>query len=241
MKVFVFQNKEELGEALGKEFVDLVKRNPEAVLGLATGSSPLETYEAMAKAYREEGVSFTKISSFNLDEYLSCPLQDQTYRYFMEENLFSRIDIAKENAHFPSVKELGDYDEEIEEAGGVDFQLLGIGRNGHIGFNEPNTPFDSKTHIVDLTESTREANARFFHNDINLVPTQAVTMGIGTIKKSRRIALIANGVDKAEAIAMLYKGEENPLFPATALVHHPAFELYVTADVDEAAKKLMKK
>ncbi len=241
MKVFVFQNKEELGKALGKEFALLVKNNPKAILGLATGSSPLETYNAMVEAYQAEGVSFAKISSFNLDEYLSCPLKDQTYRYFMEENLFSRIDIDRENTHFPSVKELGDYDEEIEEAGGVDFQLLGIGRNGHIGFNEPNTPFDSKTHIVDLTESTREANARFFHDDINLVPTQAVTMGIGTIKKSRRIALIANGVDKAEAIAMLYREEENPLFPATALVHHPAFELYVTVDVDEAAKKLLKK
>lgn len=239
MKVFVFQNKEELGKALGKEFATLVKQNPKAILGLATGSSPLETYHAIAKIHQEEGVSFAGVSSFNLDEYLSCPLKDQTYRYFMEENLFSHIDIDRENTHFPSVKELGDYDEEIEAAGGVDFQLLGIGRNGHIGFNEPNTPFDSKTHIVDLTESTREANARFFHNDMNLVPTQAVTMGISTIKKSRRIALIANGTDKAEAIAMLYKGEENPLFPATALIHHPAFELYITADVDEAAKKLM--
>ena len=221
MKIFIFESKEELGKALGHEFTELVKENPHAILGLATGSSPLETYQAIAEEAKEEGISFAEVQSFNLDEYLSCPLEDQTYRYFMNENLFSKIDIQAKNTHFPSVSELGGYDKEIEEAGGVDFQLLGIGRNGHIGFNEPGTDFHSLTHVVDLTDSTREANARFFHNDKNLVPTQAVTMGIGTIKKSRRIALIANGVDKAEAIAKLYREEEDPSFPATALVHHP--------------------
>ncbi|MCI5452325.1 MAG: glucosamine-6-phosphate deaminase [Mollicutes bacterium] len=240
MKIFIFESKEELGKALGHEFTELVKENPHAILGLATGSSPLETYQAIAEEAKEEGISFAEVQSFNLDEYLSCPLEDQTYRYFMNENLFSKIDIQAKNTHFPSVSELGGYDKEIEEAGGVDFQLLGIGRNGHIGFNEPGTDFHSLTHVVDLTDSTREANARFFHNDKNLVPTQAVTMGIGTIKKSRRIALIANGVDKAEAIAKLYREEEDPSFPATALVHHPHFEVYVTAEVDEAAQALLK-
>lgn len=240
MKIFIFESKEELGKALGHEFTELVKENPHAILGLATGSSPLETYQAIAEETKEEGISFAEVQSFNLDEYLSCPLEDQTYRYFMNENLFSKIDIQAKNTHFPSVSELGGYDKEIEEAGGVDFQLLGIGRNGHIGFNEPGTDFHSLTHVVDLTDSTREANARFFHNDKNLVPTQAVTMGIGTIKKSRRIALIANGVDKAEAIAKLYREEEDPSFPATALVHHPNFEVYVTAEVDEAAQALLK-
>lgn len=240
MKIFIFESKEELGKALGHEFTELVKENPHAILGLATGSSPLETYQVIAEEAKEEGISFAEVQSFNLDEYLSCPLEDQTYRYFMNENLFSKIDIQAKNTHFPSVSELGGYDKEIEEAGGVDFQLLGIGRNGHIGFNEPGTDFHSLTHVVDLTDSTREANARFFHNDKNLVPTQAVTMGIGTIKKSRRIALIANGVDKAEAIAKLYREEEDPSFPATALVHHPHFEVYVTAEVDEAAQALLK-
>ena len=240
MKIFIFESKEELGKALGHEFMELVKENPHAILGLATGSSPLETYQAIAEEAKAEGVSFKDVRSFNLDEYLSCPLEDQTYRYFMNENLFSKIDIQARNTHFPSVSELGGYDKEIEEAGGVDFQLLGIGRNGHIGFNEPGADFHSLTHVVDLTDSTREANARFFHNDKNLVPTQAVTMGIGTIKKSRRIALIANGVDKAEAIAKLYREEEDPSFPATALVHHPHFEVYVTAEVDEAAQALLK-
>ena len=240
MKIFIFESKEELGKALGHEFTELVKENPHAILGLATGSSPLETYQAIAEEAKEEGISFAEVQSFNLDEYLSCPLEDQTYRYFMNENLFSKIDIQAKNTHFPSVSELGGYDKEIEEAGGVDFQLLGIGRNGHIGFNEPGTDFHSLTHVVDLTDSTREANARFFHNDKNLVPTQAVTMGIGTIKKSRRIALIANGVDKAEAIAKLYREEEYPCFPAAALVHHTHVEVYVTAEVDEAAQALLK-
>ena len=240
MKIFIFESKEELGKALGHEFTELVKENPHAILGLATGSSPLETYQAIAEEAKAEGISFAEVQSFNLDEYLSCPLEDQTYRYFMNENLFSKIDIQAKNTHFPSVSELGGYDKEIEDAGGVDFQLLGIGRNGHIGFNEPGTDFHSLTHVVDLTDSTRKANARFFHNDKNLVPTQAVTMGIGTIKKSRRIALIANGIDKAEAIAKLYREEEDPAFPATALVHHPHFEVYVTAEVDEAAQALLK-
>lgn len=240
MKIFIFESKEELGKALGHEFTELVKENPHAILGLATGSSPLETYQAIAEEAKAEGISFAEVQSFNLDEYLSCPLEDQTYRYFMNENLFSKIDIQTKNTHFPSVSELGGYDKEIEEAGGVDFQLLGIGRNGHIGFNEPGTDFHSLTHVVDLTDSTREANARFFHNDKNLVPTQAVTTGIGTIKKSRRIALIANGIDKAEAIAKLYREEEDLSFPATALVHHPHFEVYVTAEVDEAAQALLK-
>lgn len=240
MKIFIFESKEELGKALGHEFTELVKENPHAILGLATGSSPLETYQAIAEEAKAEGISFAEVQSFNLDEYLSCPLEDQTYRYFMNENLFSKIDIQAKNTHFPSVSELGGYDKEIEDAGGVDFQLLGIGRNGHIGFNEPGTDFNSLTHVVGLTDSTREANARFFHNDKNLVPTQAVTMGIGTIKKSRRIALIANGIDKAEAIAKLYREEEDPAFPATALVHHPHFEVYVTAEVDEAAQALLK-
>ena len=239
MNIIVSKNKEELAEKAALTVKELVSKNPKAILGLATGSSPLELYAHLA-SYCREGLSFSEVKSFNLDEYLSCPLEDQTYRYFMNENLFSKIDIQAKNTHFPSVSELGGYDKEIEEAGGVDFQLLGIGRNGHIGFNEPGTDFHSLTHVVDLTDSTREANARFFHNDKNLVPTQAVTMGIGTIKKSRRIALIANGVDKAEAIAKLYREEEDPSFPATALVHHPHFEVYVTAEVDEAAQALLK-
>ena len=164
MIIKIFKDSKELGIALGKEFVDAVEANPSIILGLATGSSPLGTYASIIESSKERGVSFSKVKTFNLDEYLACPLEDQTYRAFMKENLFSHIDILEENTHFPNATGLSDYDKEIEKAGGVDFQLLGIGRNGHIGFNEPGTPADSLTHVVDLTESTRVANARFFRD-----------------------------------------------------------------------------
>ena len=239
MIIKIFKDSKELGIALGKEFVDAVEANPSIILGLATGSSPLGTYASIIESSKERGVSFSKVKTFNLDEYLACPLEDQTYRAFMKENLFSHIDILEENTHFPNATGLSDYDKEIEEAGGVDFQLLGIGRNGHIGFNEPGTPADSLTHVVDLTESTRVANARFFRDDLSLVPTQAVTMGIGTIVKSRHIALIANTLDKAEPIAKLLQGKKDLDCPVTALIDHPHFEVYLTEEVDEAVQKLL--
>ena len=239
MIIKIFKDSKELGIALGKEFVDAVEANPSIILGLATGSSPLRTYASIIENSKERGVSFSKVKTFNLDEYLACPLEDQTYRAFMKENLFSHIDILEENTHFPNATGLSDYDKEIAKAGGVDFQLLGIGRNGHIGFNEPGTPADSLTHVVDLTESTRVANARFFRDDLSLVPTQAVTMGIGTIAKSRRIALIANTLDKAEPIAKLLQGKKDLDCPVTALIDHPHFEVYLTEEVDEAVQKLL--
>ena len=239
MIIKIFKDSKELGIALGKEFVDAVEENPSIILGLATGSSPLGTYASIIKNSKERGVSFSKVKTFNLDEYLACPLEDQTYRAFMKENLFSHIDILEENTHFPNATGLSDYDKEIAKAGGVDFQLLGIGRNGHIGFNEPGTPADSLTHVVDLTESTRVANARFFRDDLSLVPTKAVTMGIGTIAKSRRIALIANTLDKAEPIAKLLQGKKDLDCPVTALIDHPRFEVYLTEEVDEAVQKLL--
>ena len=239
MIIKIFKDSKELGIALGKEFVDAVEANPSIILGLATGSSPLGTYASIIENSKERGVSFSKVKTFNLDEYLACPLEDQTYRAFMKENLFSHIDILEENTHFPNATGLSDYDKEIAKAGGVDFQLLGIGRNGHIGFNEPGTPADSLTHVVDLTESTRVANARFFRDDLSLVPTQAVTMGIGTIVKSRRIALIANTLDKAEPIAKLLQGKKDLDCPVTALIDHPRFEVYLTEEVDEAVQKIL--
>ena len=239
MIIKIFKDSKKLGIALGKEFVDAVEANPSIILGLATGSSPLGTYASIIENSKERGVSFSKVKTFNLDEYLACPLEDQTYRAFMKENLFSHIDILEENTHFPNATGLSDYDKEIAKAGGVDFQLLGIGRNGHIGFNEPGTPADSLTHVVDLTESTRVANARFFRDDLSLVPTQAVTMGIGTIVKSRHIALIANTLDKAEPIAKLLQGKKDLDCPVTALIDHPHFEVYLTEEVDEAVQKLL--
>lgn len=236
MNFKVYPTAEALGKALGTEFVDFVENHPQGTLGLATGSSPLETYRAIAEESKARGVSFRGIRTFNLDEYIACPIEKETYAAFMRDNLFRFLDIDLANTHFPNAELLDQYDEQIDDAGGVDFQLLGIGRNGHIGFNEPGTPIDSKTHVVDLTDSTREANARFFLNDKNLVPTQAITMGIGTIRKSRRIALIASTLDKAEAIAKLLEGKVDLSFPATVLIDHPDFTVYVTEEVMAAAK-----
>lgn len=237
MNIIVTKNKEELAEKAALEIKNLVSSNPKAILGLATGSSPLELYAHLAN-FCKEGLSFASVKSFNLDEYISCPIQEQTYRYFMEENLFSKIDISLASTHFPNQENPEAYDEEIEKEGGIDLQVLGIGRNGHIGFNEPGTPHDSKTHIIALTESTRAANARFFHDDMSLVPTQAVSMGLATIMKARKIVLIANDASKAEPIAALLKGEKTLDVPATVLLDHPDCDVFLTEDVYEEAKKL---
>ena len=137
MIIKIFKDSKELGIALGKEFVDAVEENPSIILGLATGSSPLGTYASIIKNSKERGVSFSKVKTFNLDEYLACPLEDQTYRAFMKENLFSHIDIREENTHFPNATGLSDYEKEIAEAGGVDLQLIGIGSNRTNGINGP--------------------------------------------------------------------------------------------------------
>lgn len=233
MNILEFETKEELDSYAGELLFSLLKNKPNAILGLATGSTPLGFYNYLASNYKEKGLSFKDIKSFNLDEYVSCPIEKETYRYFMNENLFSKIDIKKENTHFPDENNPSQYDKDIEEAGGIDFQLLGIGRNGHIGFNEPYTPFNSKTHLIELTCSTREANARFFNNDINLVPTKAVSMGIGTILKAKTIVLIANDPSKKEAILSLKKNEEDLSSPATSLVNHPNCYILITKSVLE--------
>ncbi len=236
MKFIVCETPKEIGEKIGQEIIALVQKNPKAILGLATGSSPLPVYDVLANAYQAGKVSFRETKSFNLDEYINPPFEEATYRYFMKENLFSRVDIRLENTHFPSERNPEEYDGEIAAAGGVDFQVLGIGRDGHIGFNEPNTPFDSRTHITPLTESTREANARFFHS-LEETPHEAVTMGLGTIMKSRHIVLIASDLSKVDAIRSLLKGQKDLLWPATVLVDHPSCEIFVTKDVYEAAKQ----
>ncbi len=237
MNIIVCKSKKELGQKAAEEILSLVSSKPTAILGLATGSSPLELYESLAEGCRN-GVSFEKVSSFNLDEYIACPIKEETYRSFMEKNLFSKIDIHLENTHFPQEKDPSSYDAEIEKAGGADLQVLGIGRNGHIGFNEPNTPRDSLTHIIPLTESTRKANARFFLNKEELVPTHAVSMGLATIMKARKIVLVANDATKAEPIAALLRKEDTLEVPATVLLTHPDCDIFLTEDVYEEAKKI---
>ena len=234
MKVIV-GTKEEVVRKAAQRYVELLNRKPEAVLGLATGSTPLDLYAELARLCAEGKLSFAKAKSFNLDEYIGLEgTHDQSYRYFMDHNLFEHIDIRPENTHVPSgfVKDVAEaelYDAEIAAAGGVDLQLLGIGNNGHIGFNEPLTPFTSLTHIVKLTESTREANKRFF-NSIDEVPTYAVTMGIHTVMLAKSIILMAFGTGKAEIIKATVEGRPTISVPASLLQLHEDVEVYLDHD-----------
>ena len=234
MKVIV-GTKEEVVRKAAQRYVELLNRKPEAVLGLATGSTPLDLYAELARLCAEGKLSFAKAKSFNLDEYIGLEgTHDQSYRYFMDHNLFEHIDIRPENTHVPSgfVKDDAEaelYDAEIAAAGGVDLQLLNIGNNGHIDFNEPLTPFTALTHIVKLTESTREANKRFF-NSIDEVPTHAVTMGIHTVMLAKSIILMAFGTGKAEIIKATVEGRPTISVPASLLQLHEDVEVYLDHD-----------
>lgn len=204
-----------------------VYMKPNCVLGLATGSTPIGTYKCLIEDYNNGNLDFSEVKSANLDEY--CGLDesnDQSYRYFMNDNLFNHVNIDKANTNVPNGKaedleaECARYDALIEELGGVDIQLLGIGHNGHIGFNEPCDEFVKGTHLVDLGETTIQANARFFAS-IDDVPRQAVTMGIKTIMSAKKVLLIANGKDKKEIVEKAFYGPVTPNVPASILQLHP--------------------
>ena len=215
--------------------IDTVKANPKCVLGFATGSSPLGVYNNLIKAYNNNEVSFKDVTSFNLDEYVGLDENnEQSYRYFMNHNLFDHIDINKENTHVPCgvgdyEAKAQEYDNEIASAGGIDLQILGIGSDGHIAFNEPGTLFDSLTHVADLKESTIQDNSRFF-NSIEEVPTKAVTMGLASIMKAKKIVLIATGLNKAKAIKGLILDLIDVKLPCSILRKHPDVTIYVDKD-----------
>jgi glucosamine-6-phosphate deaminase len=196
-------------------------------MGFATGSTPVGTYQELVRLHKEGILDFSGITSFNLDEYYGVPVTDpNSYRYFMEENLFSHVNIEPGVTNVPdgmaknANEECGRYEEMIQKAGGIDLQLLGIGHNGHIGFNEPDSYFPANTHLVDLTESTIDANARFYQTR-DEVPKQAVTMGIGTIMRAKSILLLAGGKDKADIIEKTMTGPITPQVPASILQLHP--------------------
>ncbi|HIS31495.1 MAG TPA: glucosamine-6-phosphate deaminase [Candidatus Limivivens intestinipullorum] len=210
---------------------------PDCVLGLATGSSPVGTYQQLIEWYKKGDLDFSRVTSINLDEYRGLPGDnDQSYRYFMNHNLFDHVNIRKECTYVPDglepdpQKACAAYEEIIRKSGGVDLQLLGLGHNGHIGFNEPADSFPKETHCVDLTESTIEANKRFFAS-IDDVPRQAYTMGIGTIMSAKKILIIVSGADKAEILNKVINGPITPQVPASILQLHPD----VTVVADEAA------
>ena len=231
-------------EEVSKEAFKIMKevlRQPSPVLGLATGSSPVGLYQEMIRDHRENGTSYRDILTFNLDEYVGLPRDhEQSYYTFMHENLFDSIDIPEENVHVPvgcakdEKAECIKYEAELKKHT-VDIQVLGIGSDGHIAFNEPGTSFDSMTHLMDLTEQTRRDNARFFEGDIDKVPTMAITMGLGSIMRSKKIIVIATGANKAQAVYGMLKGPKTTDCPASILQDHTD----VTVILDREAASLL--
>lgn len=227
MRVILCENYDEISKEAAKLISGQVALKPNSVLGLATGSTPVGMYERLAEMYKNGDIDFSKVVTFNLDEYYPISQKnDQSYHYFMQENLFSKINVSPENIHIPNgetknpKKECADYEASIEEHGGIDLQVLGIGRNGHIGFNEPSSNLISVTHLTDLTEDTIEANSRFFDSPDD-VPRQALTMGMATILKSKKIILLASGESKREVVSELLTTGINTSVPATILKVHP--------------------
>lgn len=238
MKVIITENYQEMSEKAGEIIVEIVKNNPKAVLGLATGSSPIGTYQYMIKDHKENGTSYKDVSTVNLDEYVGLtPDHNQSYAYFMRDNLFNHVDIDLANTNLPqgSAKDL---EAECNRYNTLlatmqqDVQVLGIGSNGHIGFNEPNTPFDSVTHVVDLTESTIKDNSRLFES-IDEVPRQALSMGIKNIMNAKSIIMVASGKNKAVAVKGMVNGAITPELPASVLQLHP--NVVLVCDKDAAS------
>lgn len=227
MKFITVDNYEKLSQLAANIIAAQVITKPDCVLGLATGSSPLGTYSELAKKCDNGDVDFSEVTSVNLDEYAGLPVtNDQSYRYFMDTNLFSKININHEKTFVPNgcadnlAAEGERYDALINSLGGIDLQLLGIGLDGHIGFNEPDDVFTKGTHLVTLDPSTIEANSRFFASKDD-VPTQAVTMGMGAIMNAKKVLLIANGKNKKEILEKSFYGPITPKVPASILQLHP--------------------
>ena len=240
MLVIIKKNFEEASKEAARQVAELIKKKPDCVLGLATGSTPLGLYKELIRMHKEEGLDFSRVSTFNLDEYVGLPPEhSQSYYYFMQENLFKHININQNSIHIPNgmaddiEQECNIYEEAITRAGGIDLQILGIGANGHIAFNEPLSSLGSRTRIKTLTEKTRQDNARFFES-MDEVPKYAITMGVGTIMDARDIIMLANGKNKAEAISKTVEGPITAMVPATMVQIHPQTTLIV--DLDAASR-----
>lgn len=235
MKVIVVKDYQAMSD-LGAEIIaNTIKANPSCTLGLATGSSPIGTYQNLVKAYENKEISFKDVKTYNLDEYCGISRSHpQSYYYFMHDNLFNHVDICEENVHIPSVsnenldEDCKKYNDMLHEAN-IDLQLLGIGGNGHIGFNEPGTPFTQETFIVELTEKTRQDNKRFFQS-IDEVPTHAITMGIQNIMQAKKILMLISGISKADTVVKLLSGDITPDFPASVLQNHPDVTIIIDQD-----------
>ncbi len=236
MTIYAVKDYQEMSRKAAAIIAAQVIGKPGSVLGLATGSTPEGAYRELIAGYENGDLNFSKVQSVNLDEYQGLSGDhDQSYRYFMNTNLFNHVNIRKECTHVPNGltedarQACADYDKLIDELGGVDLQLLGIGGNGHIGFNEPGETFQKGTHLVELTQETREANARFFAS-IDEVPTHAFTMGVGNIMAAQKVLLMASGKNKANALCDAFFGPIDPKVPASILQLHK--NVVVVADED---------
>lgn len=241
MEVIIKSTYDEISKAAAQQIAAVVNRKPNAVLGLATGSTPLGVYKELARMHKEEGLDFSRCTTFNLDEYVGLPIShDQSYHYFMHENFFKHVNIPESNIHVPSGTTSNFkafcqwYEQRIVECGGVDIQILGIGSDGHIAFNEPTSSLSSRTRLKTLAKVTIDDNARFF-DKVEDVPIYAITMGVGTILESDEVILLANGKGKAACIAEAIEGPVCCMNTASALQMHPSTTFYLDS---EAASEL---
>lgn len=239
MEIRIFDHAQDAAVVAADIIAKVIKSQDKTVLGLATGSTPVPMYKELARLNAAGELDFANVYSYNLDEYIGLDgTHDQSYRYFMNENLFNHINIDKANTHVPCgtgadhAADARHYDEMIEAEGGIDVQVLGIGNNGHIGFNEPSNVFYKGTHVVDLTDSTIDANKRFFEHRED-VPKQAITLGMGGIMHARKVIMLAFGAGKAEAVRAMVNGEIDPKCPASILQLHD--DVIVLLDKESAA------
>lgn len=226
MQIYRAKDYEDMSKKAANIIASQIVLKPDCVLGLATGSTPIGAYKNLVEKYEQGDLDFSQVTTVNLDEYKGLPREnDQSYYYFMHDNLFDHVNVKPENTHLPdgtkedSDEECARYEELIRTLGGQDLQLLGLGHNGHIGFNEPDAIFEKATHCVDLQESTIEANKRFFASADD-VPKQAYTMGIGTIMQAKNILVVVSGEDKADTVAKAFFGPVTPEVPASILQFH---------------------
>jgi glucosamine-6-phosphate deaminase len=243
MEIIIAKDYDQLSRITAGIFRDQIIAKPNCVLGLATGGTPVGTYKELVRMHKNEGLDFSKVITFNLDEYVGLvQSHEQSYHYFMHENLFNHVNVNPENIHVPSgvardfERYCEWYENEIKRAGGIDLQLLGIGGDGHIAFNEPGTSLTSRTHIVTLDEQTIKDNARFFDKAED-VPRFAITMGVGTIMEAKAIVLIANGAKKSDVVAAFIEGPITSQITSSALQLHPR----VTVVLDEPAASKLKR
>ncbi|HEY7115111.1 MAG TPA: glucosamine-6-phosphate deaminase [Tepidisphaeraceae bacterium] len=241
MEISIYKMYEEMSRAAAREIADVLNAKPNAVLGMATGSTPLGVYQELVRMHQRGEIDFSHVTTFNLDEYVGLPItHEQSYHYFMHENFFKHVNIPPQNIHIPSgtttnYRAFCDwYEKRIAECGGIDLQILGIGSDGHIAFNEPGSSLSSRTRLKTLAKPTIDDNARFFERPED-VPIYAITMGVGTILEARQILLLANGAKKAQAVAAAVEGPVTSMITASALQMHPSAKAFLD---EGAASKL---